>query len=242
MLDIQKALTYVTEDPRAGGKLGLGAVLSLVPILNLAALGYQVEVARRVARGEPRPLAEWDELARLWRQGAWLGLALYLYSLPMLLFVFGSLATVFVGFVLALQSDTAQTSNSLPPPPAAVIVVFIGLFGVLMLYSLALSWLRPAILAAYVQRGTLQACFDLNALGRFMRYNLGEYALLWLTEAVVTWIISLPLIFVIFILAFIPFVGPLLLPLVAGAVGFYIFLVSGHLVGQLLRARASAPV
>jgi len=143
---------------------------------------------------------------------------------------------------LALQSDTAQTSNSLPPPPAAVIVVFIGLFGVLMLYSLALSWLRPAILAEYVQRGTLQACFDLKALGRFMGYNLGEYALVWLTEAVVTWVISLPLIFVIFILAFIPFVGPLLLPLVAGAVGFYIFLVSGHLVGQLLRARASAPV
>ncbi len=240
MLEIQKALTHMTDDPRAGGKLGLGAVAALAPILNLAALGYQVEVARRVARGEPQPLPEWDDLKRLWVQGAWLGLALFVYSLPLLLFVLGSMATVFVGFVLALQSDTAQTSNTLPAPPVAAIVIFILLTGLTILYSFLLGLLRPAILAEYVQRGTIKACFDIQALWRFIRFNPGEYLLLWLTELVVGWIISLPLIFVAFIVLAIPFLGPLLLPLIAAAVGFYLFLVSGHLVGQLLRTRTPA--
>ena len=240
MLDIQKALTYMTDDPRAGGKLGLGAVASLAPILNLAAIGYQVEVARRVARGEPQPLPEWDDLKRIWVQGAWLGLALFVYSLPLLLFVLGCMASVFVGFVLALQSDAAQTSNTLPAPPVAVIVIFILLTGLTILYSFLLGLLRPAILAEYVQRGTFKACFDFQALWRFIRFNPGEYLLLWLTEIVVGWIISLPLIFLAFIVLVIPFVGPLLLPLIAAVAGFYLFLVSGHLVGQLLRARAPA--
>src|SRR5258708_7117698 len=129
MLDIQTAVTYMTDDPRAGGKLGLGAVATLAPILNLAAVGYEGEVARRVARGEPQPLPEWDDLKRLWVQGARLGLAIYLYSLPLLLFVLGGMVSVFVGFVLALQSDAAQTSATLPAPPVVVIVIFIGLTG-----------------------------------------------------------------------------------------------------------------
>ncbi len=240
MLDIRDALSYMGDDPRAGGKWGLGAVVMLVPFLNLAAIGYQVEVARRVTRGDRQPLPEWDDLGRLWRQGGWLGLALYLYSLPLMLFVFGAMAAVFAGFVLALQSDAAQRGNSLPPPPAPVIITFICLFGLMMLYSLVLSLLRPAILAEYVQRGTLAACFDIQALWRFIRHDPGEYLLVWLTEAAVSWIISLPLIVVSFVIVFIPFVGPLLLPLISGAVGFYLFLVSGHLVGQLLRTRASA--
>jgi hypothetical protein len=160
----------------------------------------------------------------------------------MLLFVLGAMVTLFVGFIAALQSDTAATSNSLPPPPAPVVIVFICLFGAVMLYSLLFSLLQPAILAEYAQRGTLRSCFDFRALWRFIGQNPGEYLLLWLTEAVVGLIISLPLFFVILVIAFIPFVGPLLLPVIAGAVGFYLFLVRGHLVGQLLRARASATV
>lgn len=240
MLDIQKALTYMSEDSRAGGKIGLGAVIGLAPILNLAAIGYQVEVARRVARGEPQSLAEWDDLRRLWGQGAWLGLALYLYSLPLVLFAFSAMIAIFVGVVLAAQADTAQTSRALTAPPAVVIAIFVALAGLAMLYGFALGLLRPAILAEYVRRGTLQACFDFGALWRFIRHNPGEYLLVWLTEAVAGVIISLPLIFAVLIVSFIPFVGPLLVPLLAGAVGFYLFLVSGHLVGQLLQARAPA--
>jgi hypothetical protein len=241
MLDIRRALTFMSEDPLASEKVGLGALISLAPILNLAGIGYQVEVARRVARGEPKPLPEWNDLKRLWVQGAWLGLAYYLYSLPLLLVVFGGMATVFVGLVLSLQTEPAQSGASLPAPPALVVVIFIVLAGASLVYGLALGLLRPAILAEYVRRGTLRACFDFGALWRFARQNVGEYLQLWLAELVLGWIVILPLLLLIFIVAFVPFVGPLLVAFVAGGVGFFILLVSSHLVGQLLRARSQSP-
>ena len=57
-------------------------------------------------------------------------------------------------------------------------------------------------------------------------------------EAALGWIIALPLIVLIVVVAFIPFAGPLLVSLVAAGAGFYTFLVSGHMVGQLLRTRS----
>jgi hypothetical protein len=65
MLDIRRGVEYLTEDHQASQKIGLGTVLSLAPFLNLAATGYRVEVARRVSRGDPRPLSEWNDLGRL---------------------------------------------------------------------------------------------------------------------------------------------------------------------------------
>jgi len=238
MLDIRRALTFMSDDPRASEKVGLGALISLAPILGLAAIGYQVEVARRVAQGQPMPLPEWNDLKHLWKQGTWLGLAYYLYSLPVGLLVVGGMATAFAGLVLSTQSEPAQAGSRLPAPPALVVGIFIVLAGAAFIYGLFFGLLRPAILAQYVQHGTLQACFDFAALWRFARQNLGEYLRLWLTELLLTWIVTVPLILLLFIVAFIPFVGPLLVALVGAGAGFFIFLVTGHLVGQLLRARS----
>ena len=237
-MNIRRALGFLGEDPRASEKFGLGAIASLAPILNLAAIGYQVDVARCVARGEPKPMPEWNELKRLWVQGAGLGLAYFVYSLPLLLLVFSGMATVFVGLVLSVQSESARTGVGPPRPPALVVGIFLALLGAAFAYGLLFGFLRPAILAEYVQRGTLQACFDFGAQWRFVRRDLGEYLRLWLTELVVGWIISVPLFLMVFIVGLVPFVGPLLITLVAAAAGFYLLLVSGHLVGQLLQARA----
>jgi hypothetical protein len=238
MLDIRRALEYIGEDPRASEKLGLGALVSLAPILNLAAVGYEVEVARRVAQGQPRPLPEWNDLRRLWVQGAGLGLAYFVYGLPMLLIVFSGMTVVFVGIVFSIQSESAR-SGAGPQTPAAVLGIFLALFAVAFVYGLIFGLLRPAILAEYAQRGTFRACFDFGAMWRFIRRDPGDYLLLWLAEQALGWIISLPLFFVVFAVGFIPFAGPLAVALIAAGVGFFLILFNGHLVGQLLRARSS---
>jgi len=236
MLDIRRALEYISEDPRASEKLGLGAVISLAPVLNLATIGYEVEVARRVAHPEPRPLPEWNEVKHLWVQGAGLGLALFIYGLPMFLIALGGSAVVFLGLVLSLQTESARTGAG-PLPPAPVLGTFLVLLATAFAYGSILGLLRPAIQAEYVQRGTFQACFDFGAIFHFIRQDVGRYVLAWLTELVLGWIMSVPLFFAGFIVAFIPFVGPLLIALMAAAAGFFLLLVSSHLVGQLLRAR-----
>jgi hypothetical protein len=50
-MDIARAF----QDPEWTERIGLGTVISIVPILNFASVGYEVEIARRVMRGESRP-------------------------------------------------------------------------------------------------------------------------------------------------------------------------------------------
>jgi hypothetical protein len=235
MLNIRRALEHMSKDSRASEKLGLGAVISVAPVLNLAAIGYEVEVARRVSQAETGPLPEWNDVKHLWVQGAGLGLAFFIYGLPLLLIGLGGFWVVFLGLVVSLQTESARAGAG-PVPPAPVLGTFLILLVIAFAYNSILGLLRPAILAEFVQRGTFQACFDFGAILRFIRQDVRGYLLVWLTELVLGWIISVPLFFVAFIVAFIPFVGPLLIALVAAAAGFFRLLVSGHLVGQLLRA------
>jgi hypothetical protein len=164
-----------------------------------------------------------------------LGLVYFIYSLPSMLIVLGGMALVFVGLVVSLQSPAAQ-SGAAPVPPLWILAVFVLLAVTAIVYGVLFGLLRPAVLVEYAQRGTLQACFDFGAMLRFIQQNLGEYVKLWLAELVLGWLVSLPLIVLVFILGLVPFVGPVLIALVAGAAGFFLLLVSSHMVGQLLRA------
>jgi len=242
MLDIRRALEYPSADPKAGEKIGLGAVVLLAPVLNLAALGYQVEVARRVAANDPRPLPEWNELGRLWVQGARLGLAYFIYSLPSLIIVLGAMAAVFVGLIVSVQSEPVQSGAAPAAPPPGVVVIFLLLVAAAVVYNLLFSLLRSAVLVEYARWGSVQACFDFAAMLRFIRQNLGEYLKLWLAELVLSWLAGLVMIFLVFALGLIPFIGPLLLALVAGGAAFFQQIVSGHLVGQLTTSRPQSPL
>jgi hypothetical protein len=241
MLDIERALTFMSDDPKASEKVGLGALIALTPFLNVAAIGYQVEVTRRVAQGAAQTTPDWNNLQQLWKQGAWLALAYYLYSLPVLFIVFGGIGLGLAGIVLSLQSEAVQTGRSSAAPALLIFGLVFVVVLVAFIYGLLIGWLRPAILAEYAQRGTFGACFDFRAMWRFMRQNPAEYLQLWLLDMAVGIILSVPLILVILILAWAPFIGPLLGTLVAAGVAFFEFLFSGHLVGQVLHARTQSP-
>lgn len=235
MLDIRRALEYLTEDPKVAEKLSLGAVITLAPILNLAAFGYEVEVARRVARGEPQPLPDWNDLGRWWTQGAWLGLAYFVYGLPIFGLTLCGMLTAFTAIVFSAQSDSSRSSAGLPV--AGLFAGFIALIVLAVLYGLLLSLLRPAMLAQYTQRNTFRSCFDWAAMWRFIRQDPGQYALLWGAELALSVLISIPLFVVILVVSLLPLLGPLLVTVLAAVAGFVLLLFNGHLVGQLLLGR-----
>ena len=111
-------------------------------------------------------MPEWNNLKRWWLQGAWLGLADYLYRLPLVLIILGGMAAFFVGLVLsAVPAESARSGAGSPLPWILVLGILAATMALALAYGLVLGLLRPAILAEYVQRGTLQACFDFGALG-----------------------------------------------------------------------------
>ncbi|MFN3741050.1 MAG: hypothetical protein ACK4VW_00060 [Anaerolineales bacterium] len=68
-MDFAKAITYVFEDRRWLSKLGLAAVIFLVPILNFAVIDQSVEIVRRMRRQASEVLPEWDELGQRFMDG-----------------------------------------------------------------------------------------------------------------------------------------------------------------------------
>ena len=68
-MNLEKALTYPFDDKQWASKIGLGALISIIPILNFALLGYVIELMRRVIKGDPCHAG----LGRIWVENSWMG-------------------------------------------------------------------------------------------------------------------------------------------------------------------------
>jgi hypothetical protein len=235
MVDVRRAIEYLTEDEQGPKKLLIGAVLTTIPLANVVAFGYEVEVTRRVARGEPRPLPEWNDLGGLFVTGAWLSLARLIYYLPVMVVLFGVWAASFV-FVFQIGQSSSQTMPDIGP---VVVLATVCIAGLVMVYSLLISILFPAVQAEYARRGTLAACFDLAAIFRFIRRDPGQYFLALLAELALSLVLVAIVFVVVMVLAFIPCVGSIAAALAGGLMAFVLLMFNAHLVGQLMRADAS---
>jgi hypothetical protein len=76
------AVRYPFREQGWAAKAGILALLSFIPILNIAAVGYEVEIARRVAKGESSLLPAWVDLGVHFRGGIGLAIARYIYFRP----------------------------------------------------------------------------------------------------------------------------------------------------------------
>jgi hypothetical protein len=83
-VDFKRALSFMTQDPQWIAKVGIGTLVSLVPILNFAAMGYRLDVIRNVYFGREFPLPEWDNFGDKFVRGLLLAVVQFLWSLPLL--------------------------------------------------------------------------------------------------------------------------------------------------------------
>ena len=161
-MDIRRALTFAVADASWASKGGLGAAISLVPILNVAAIGYGSRVARRVAGGQDSDLPTWDDLGALFREGTPLALAQSLYTLPLA----GLLCLpLFSAWLLLPTSGEVEALRD--RTPALLLLCGAGL-ALFLVGWLLLSAISPAIMANYVRVGGFASCFDVPALARLI--------------------------------------------------------------------------
>ncbi len=237
-MDFGKAISYIVEDESWPGKIGLGAIITMVPVLNFAAIGYEARVIRNVERGEAQPLPAWTDLSQMFTEGLWLGVARLAYGLPIVALLCIP-ATLFVGLVIAAGSDR-NVERGLP-----VIFVLWACFGLAVVaYSVLLGFVFPAVTAQYVRHNSLAACFDVAAVARFIRANSSDYLTTWLVQIAIGMVVGFVGGPVAAFIAVIPCVGWIAYPIILGGMSFCLFLIYGHLVGQLLRAdtaRAATP-
>jgi uncharacterized membrane protein len=86
-MDIGRAYTFITSDPKWIAKVLIGAAVSLVPILNFALYGYALDVLKRVYHGTDLPLPEWDDFGDYFIRGLLVSIGVFIWQLPLVVLI-----------------------------------------------------------------------------------------------------------------------------------------------------------
>ncbi|MGQ9682659.1 MAG: DUF4013 domain-containing protein [Anaerolineae bacterium] len=214
-MDIGKSVTYAFEDPDWVTKLLIGGVVNLVPIVNLAALGYQLRTLRRVAANEERPLPDWHGFGDYLVKGLIIVAAGLIYALPIALLAI-------IALIVSAASGSASSDAA-----GIVALCWSGVACFAVLYGIVVALWFPAALALYAVHGEFAAFFRFGEIWAFISRNLGGYVVVLL----VVWVVGLVAATIGNI---VPIVG-------AAFAGFWAMLVYAHLFGQLMRENGLAP-
>ncbi len=228
-MDIGKSFSYQTEDKQWITKLGRGALISLVPILNVALTGYMLGIIRSVAANDAEPLPDWNDLGEKFRAGLILAAASLVYAAPILIVVclpFG---------ILALSGVVSQNSNW--HDIGRVIagaggVLFSCLLWLFILYILLFSIIHPVILVIFSREGTFASCFKLAEIFRIISHNAGPFFTTWIVTVVGGFAVGLTVGFVNLVVGWIPCLGWIASLLLGLGAALYIITADAHLFGQ----------
>lgn len=230
-MDVGKAFSFAFEDRDWVTKLLVGGLIALIPIFGTFALtGYMVAVIRRVLNRDPNPLPEWSDLGQKFVDGLLLWVANLIYALPMLLVA----CPVFLVWGLPILGGESEDMMAALTGLAGVLTI--GLGCIVLLYSLLLTLLVPAIYLQYAGHGRLGACLRFGDVFRFTLQNLGNLLLF----LVIVWAIGAGVGFIASLLVgavnVIPCIGQLIAVLATLAMlplAVWLLAFQGHLIGQI---------
>ena len=175
-MNINKAISYPFEDKQWISKLGLGAVIGMIPILNFAWSGYLVDILRNVVSGASEPLPNWDNFEKKFMDGLILFAAGLVYGLPILLVACLPLGIMAISGTLSSSGDFQDSGNILGGIGG---VVGLCLGGLVIVYGLFLSIVYPAILVIFAREGTFASCFKFREVIDLISKNAGNFFTAW---------------------------------------------------------------
>ena len=164
-VDYGKAFTFVFEDKNWPTKLLIGGILSLIPIVNFAAIGYGLKVLKNVAEGAEQPLPEWSDFGDYFMQGLVSSLGGLVWAIPVILL---SMAVAFISAIGGYEGDPQAVLG----PLSLCATSLSCLSG---LYGLFLGVVTPAAMTQYAVTGELGAMFRFGQIFKYITSNLGPY-------------------------------------------------------------------
>ena len=222
MIDFSQALQHPTEDRDWPIKILIGALISLVPILNFALTGFLVEHLQNSAAGTPTPLPNWDKLGWKTLTGLKILVIQIVFALPILVPSCALLAFV-------TQQAAAQSGESLPQhvlAGAGIIGLALACFA--LIYGLFLTYLFPAILIQFTKTQQIGPCLRIGKLLSIARVNTGDYLLIIVMVIAISSAVGVAAT----ALSFIPCLGTVLVLVLAPLAAPYIGLVLANMTGQ----------
>jgi hypothetical protein len=228
-MNAERSFSFPFEDKNWLSKLGLGAVISMVPILNFAWSGYMVGIIRNVMSQAAEPLPTWDTLEKKFTDGLLLFGAGMVYALPMLVLFILPLSLAGFSSVLAGEGNLQDLGRVFGEAGGAL---FFCLLCVGLIYGLMLSVLYPAILVMFAREGTFASCFKLREMLGLISKNIGSFFTAWGLSLIAGIGVGLLIGFVNLVVSWVPCIGWILGMALSLVSGVYISSVYAHLFGQ----------
>lgn len=219
-MDAGRPFSYVFEDSSWLVKLLIGGLLGISFFLTPSLMGYLVDTARNVRDGRELPLPEWGEdFGGRWVRGLKL-IVIYLVWSLVLMLPFLCLAVLIA--VVAGTGGGAGGAGDASGAEGVAAVMGLVLNCLSIPLTLVIIFFQPAIMAHYVELGTISSGFQVGDIWRRMSANWSEYLILWLLFLVASFISGLGAI--------------------ACGIGIlitypYASLIQAHLIGQFVRTQ-----
>jgi hypothetical protein len=193
-MEFGRAFTYITEDPNWLKKVGIAALLMLIPIIGwFAVLGWGLEITRRVISNEPETLPDWSNFADHLIRGLKGFVVSFVFGLP------GALVNGCQSATSTLMSNPDllrnMDSNTVAMLTTGIsgIAVCCGCIGFIL--SITATFILPAAYGNMMaNNGDLGAAFRFNEVFALIRAGVGPYLMTLLGSFVVGIIVPFGLI------------------------------------------------
>src|SRR5436190_419396 len=127
-----RAFTYVTEDPEWLKKVGIAALVLLIPVVGgIILLGWGQEITRRVINDDPTPLPDWSNFGDLLIKGLKVFVVILIYILPILV-IYGCGA----GSAIGLAAIAGKSSDNAGAIGGAISLLTFCMYCIAILYGL----------------------------------------------------------------------------------------------------------
>lgn len=228
-MNIEKSFRFPFEDKEWISKLALGALITIVPILNFAWSGYLVDIIRNVMNNTTESLPTWDDLGKKFSEGLILFAAGVVYASPILILMCLPLSMMAFSGLFSGNRNMEDIARVIA---SAGGVLFYGLLCVFVLYAIALSVIYPAILVMFSREGTFASCFKLREAFDLISKNAGPFFTAWGLSLVGGFGVGLAIGILNLLVGWIPCIGWIASLVLSLASGVYIGIVYAHLFGQ----------
>ena len=160
--------TYVFQDPDWMKKIGLIALVSLIPVVGqIVLMGWMLDAMGRVINDNPNPLPALDfgGQLKLGFQGLLVGLG---YSIPLIIIMLPLMLVAVLGESFNMDPDTLT-----------MVMSILGLCcgGLTFLLGLVVALLLPAALGNLVTEGSIGAAFRIGELLNMVKSSIGAFVI-----------------------------------------------------------------
>jgi hypothetical protein len=188
-MDFGRAFSYVTQDAKWLQKVGIAALVSLIPLVGqITVLGWGIEIARRVINNDPEPLPDWNDFGGLLGKGFSAFVVTFAYLLPVILISSCS------QLLVPLMGSGGNNDNSQMLVATALMIVSVCVGCFTLIYGIGVGFLLPAALGNVAATGQMSAGFRFGEVIGMVRAAPGPYLMVLLGSLLASFVASFGII------------------------------------------------